>query len=92
MAKEIAEHLKLPSWIKENVVAPLFLQLRKQVMWTSSQGAWTQTYLAVSATASQSGDYFHPVARSLPPNKLADDKNFVHRFWVFTQKLVQDLC
>lgn len=92
VAQEILKSLNLHPWVEENIILPWFKTLREQVMWTSSQGAWTQTYLATTASKSLSGQYFHPVVRSMSPNQLAQDADFVQRFWDFTQRVVEKKC
>mmetsp|Transcript_15808 Transcript_15808/g.19602 ORF Transcript_15808/g.19602 Transcript_15808/m.19602 type:complete len:147 (-) Transcript_15808:351-791(-) len=92
VAQEKIESWELSPWLIDNMLLPAFRSLRDQVMWTASQGAWTQTYLATQVPKSDSGKYFHPINRQVAWHEMANDETLEKRFWDFSMQLVEGQC
>mmetsp|Transcript_7224 Transcript_7224/g.8283 ORF Transcript_7224/g.8283 Transcript_7224/m.8283 type:complete len:382 (-) Transcript_7224:323-1468(-) len=92
VALEIVESFNFSSFTKDYIIMPAYRSLQKQIMWTSEEGAWTQTFLAAQATRKDSGKYFHPIAREVEPHKLAKDEKLIKSFWDLSIAVTEGQC
>lgn len=84
-------------WDKNPLLHPSIMgivnYLRKNVMWTTAEGALTLLYLGVATDQLQDkairGKYFHPQSQEVV-NPLAMDEELQKRLWEFSDELVKD--
>lgn len=82
--------------IAHPVVSQLFVAftdvMKKNLMWTSEDGALTQVYLAAASeveTKDIRGKYFHPIAMEINPSEFATEKN-QKDLWRFSEQLLSE--
>jgi NAD(P)-dependent dehydrogenase (short-subunit alcohol dehydrogenase family) len=71
----------------------LFQQFQDNVMWSSEEGALTQTYLAGSTevfTKGLNGKYFHPIGIEVNPFKQMVTKENQIELWKLSEQLLQE--
>lgn len=82
----------LPPFLQPPVLR-LIEQIRKGAMWTSEEGARTQTYLAAAPEIAEqgiAGRYYHPVTSMVPTSPQAQNATLQKALWAFSEQLLAD--
>jgi len=92
VSREILESFGLPDWIGEDVILPVVRQIRNQTLWTNHEGARTQTYLATQANRTETGKYYHPIARQVNAHPMTNDLDNIRAFWELSSSITAGKC